>query len=136
VEAFQIPSGSMIPTLEVGDHIFVAKFSYGVGIPFTKKKVLEYHQPERGDIIVFKYPRDESVDYIKRVVGLPGDRVDLRKNELFINGRPVPHSLVETYDYREDCYGPGELWQETLGKAEHQKMQCPQKSGVISAEAG
>src|SRR5262249_48300106 len=77
VEAFQIPSGSMIPTLEVGDHIFVSKFAYGLSIPFTNTKVLKLAQPERGDVIVFKYPRDPSTDYIKRVVGLPGDVVEM-----------------------------------------------------------
>src|SRR5450755_2575380 len=73
VEAFQIPSGSMIPTLEVGDHIFVAKFSYGLVVPFSNKKILEFRQPSRGDVIVFKFPQDPSIDYIKRVVGLPGE---------------------------------------------------------------
>ena len=77
VEAFQIPSGSMIPTLEVGDHIFVSKFSYGLSIPFTDMKVLKYSQPQRGDVIVFKFPNDHSTDYIKRVVGLPGDTVEI-----------------------------------------------------------
>ena len=71
VEAFQIPSGSMIPTLEVGDHIFVSKFAYAVGIPFTNAKIAELGKPKRGDIIVFKYPPDQSIDYIKRVIGLP-----------------------------------------------------------------
>src|SRR5688572_32788885 len=66
VEAFQIPSGSMIPTLEVGDHIFVSKFSYGLSIPFTDVKIMQYGQPVRGDVIVFKYPLDKSIDYIKR----------------------------------------------------------------------
>ena len=79
VEAFQIPSGSMIPTLEVGDHIFVSKFSYGLSIPFTDTKILQYGTPERGDVIVFKFPQDHSTDYIKRVVGLPGDTVEVRQ---------------------------------------------------------
>ena len=87
VEAFQIPSGSMIPTLEMGDHIFVAKFSYGLVVPFSNKKIFEFHQPERGDVIVFKYPQDPSVDYIKRVVGLPGEKIELRQNEVFINDK-------------------------------------------------
>src|SRR5439155_15472210 len=78
VEAFQIPSGSMIPTLEVGDHIFVSKFSYGLVVPFSNKKIFEFRHPSRGDVIVFKYPQDPSIDYIKRVVGLPGETVELR----------------------------------------------------------
>ena len=105
VEAFQIPSGSMIPTLEVGDHIFVAKFSYGLGIPFTNTKVFEVALPKRGDVIVFKFPLDPSTDYIKRVVGLPGDRIELRQNELFINGRPVPREHVGAYRYSESGRG-------------------------------
>src|SRR5688572_19459159 len=94
VEAFQIPSGSMIPTLEIGDHIFVSKFSYGIGIPFTYKKILQFGSPKRGDVIVFRYPLDPEIDYIKRVVGLPGEKIELRKNELFIDGRPMVREHV------------------------------------------
>src|SRR3954467_11083638 len=97
VEAFQIPSGSMIPTLAVGDHIFVSKFSYGLVVPFSNKKILELRQPSRGDVIVFKYPQDPSIDYIKRVVGLPGETVELRHNEVFINNRPMPRERVGPY---------------------------------------
>src|SRR5882672_11375992 len=89
VEAFQIPSGSMIPTLEVGDHIFVSKFAYGLSIPFTNMKVMQYAQPSRGDVIVFKYPLDTSTDYIKRVVGLPGDTVETRNGQLYVNGNEI-----------------------------------------------
>jgi signal peptidase I len=128
VEAFQIPSGSMIPTLEVGDHIFVAKFSYGLGIPFTNTKVFEMALPKRGDVIVFKFPLDPSTDYIKRVVGLPGDRIELRQNELFINDRPVPREHVGAYRYSEGGRGfPDErecdLWNETLDGARHDEIQ-------------
>jgi signal peptidase I len=83
----------MIPTLEVGDHIFVSKFSYGFVVPFTNKKVFQYTGPKRGDVIVFKYPRDPETDYIKRVIGLPGDNVEVRRNEVFINGHPVEREL-------------------------------------------
>jgi signal peptidase I len=127
VEAFQIPSASMVPTLEVGDHIFVAKYSYGIGIPFTNIKLLKVRQPERGEVIVFKFPINPSDDYIKRVVGLPGDRVELRHNELFINGRPVPHHRVSGYVSAEES-SPCELWAETLGAREHKKLHCPGKS--------
>jgi signal peptidase I len=93
IEAFQIPSGSMIPTLQIGDHIFVSKFAYGIGIPFTDKKILAMAEPHRGDVIVFKYPLGPETDYIKRVVGLPGDRVEIKRNEIFINGRPMARTL-------------------------------------------
>lgn len=124
VEAFQIPSGSMIPTLEIGDHIFVSKFSYGIGVPFTYRKVLQFGSPKRGDVIVFRYPLDKEVDYIKRVVGLPGERVEVRKNELFIDGKPVPREHVPGPCTIED--NPPSLrefncdrWIETLDGREH-----------------
>lgn len=95
IEPYKIPSGSMIPTLFIGDHIFVNKFSYGFKVPFTDfflDKPLYIGQekvPTRGDVIVFKYPRDESINYIKRVVGLPGDRIAIREKVLYINDKPV-----------------------------------------------
>jgi signal peptidase I len=120
IEAFQIPSGSMIPTLEIGDHIFVSKFAYGIGIPFTDKKILALREPHRGDVIVFKYPLGPETDYIKRVVGLPGDKVEIRRNEIFINGRPMPREL-STSGPCPDSDGmarmgniPCELWVENL----------------------
>lgn len=145
VEAFQIPSGSMIPTLEVGDHIFVAKFSYGLGIPFTNTKILGLKQPERGDVIVFKYPLDPGTDYIKRVVGLPGDRIELRQDELFVNDRPVPREHRGIYRYSESGRGaPDErecdLWEETLDRNAHWEIQeigrIPQSFGPVVVPAG
>jgi signal peptidase I len=133
VEAFQIPSGSMIPTLEVGDHIFVSKFAYGLSIPFTNMKILQLAQPERGDIVVFKYPLDTSTDYIKRVVGLPGDVIEMRQEELYVNGRAVPRQRVpRPYHYTDASHGvappedhEGELWIETLDGKKHQTIQEP-----------
>src|ERR1700690_3191541 len=108
VEAFQIPSGSMIPTLEVGDHIFVSKFAYGLSIPFTNTKILQLADPKRGDIIVFKYPLDPGTDYIKRVVGLPGDVIEMRQEELYINGKAVPRERVpRPYPYSDAGHGTG-----------------------------
>ena len=130
VEAFQIPSGSMIPTLEVGDHIFVSKFSYGLSIPFTDMKILKYSQPQRGDVIVFKFPNDHSTDYIKRVVGLPGDTVETRQNQLYVNGReirrererrPCRYNESATAGDDHDC----EYWTETLGNKVHQTILEP-----------
>jgi signal peptidase I len=133
VEAFQIPSGSMIPTLEVGDHIFVSKFAYGLGIPFTDVKILELRQPERGDVIVFKYPIEPGTDYIKRVVGLPGDVVEVRQHEVFINGHAMPRQRVPMPCHYSESAHPGlvpedhdcEEWEETLGTKRHATIQEP-----------
>ncbi len=95
IEPYKIPSGSMIPTLFIGDHIFVNKFSYGFKVPLTEffldKPIYMTKQevPARGDVIVFKYPRDESINYIKRVVGLPGDTISIRDKILYINNKPL-----------------------------------------------
>lgn len=86
IEAFKIPSGSMIPTLVVGDHIFVNKFRYGIRLPFSKKWIFKFKEPQRGETIVFMYPDNEKLDFIKRVVGVPGDRIRLDGDDLYING--------------------------------------------------
>jgi signal peptidase I len=90
VEPFKIPSGSMLPTLLVGDFILVNKYTYGIRLPVINAKVLEINLPLRGEVMVFKYPDDPTLDYIKRVVGVPGDRIAYRKKRLFINGEPAP----------------------------------------------
>jgi signal peptidase I len=133
VEAFQIPSGSMIPTLEVGDHIFVSKFAYAIGIPFTNTKIAKLGKPRRGDIIVFKYPPDQKIDYIKRVVGLPGETIEVRHNEVFIDGRPMPRELLPgscVSDDGEWAEGiadrhPCEKWMEHLDTRSHITHQDP-----------
>jgi signal peptidase I len=89
VQAFKIPSGSMLPTLLVGDHLLVTKFVYGVDLPFVDGKVMAFKTPERKDIIVFKYPEDPTRDFIKRVVGVAGDRVEVRSKRLYVNGEPL-----------------------------------------------
>ena len=91
-EPFKIPSGSMIPTLRVGDLILVNKFHYGVRLPVFNTKVLANNEPQRGDVMVFRYPPQPSLDYIKRVVGVPGDEVAYLNKRLSINGQPVPRS--------------------------------------------
>jgi signal peptidase I len=136
VEAFQIPSGSMIPTLQIGDHIFVSKFSYGVEVPFTDLKVLRLAEPKRGDVIVFKYPLGPETDYIKRVVALPGDTIEIRRNELFINGRPMPRELQdEPCHYQEvEPFGGGlrdrdcRLWREKLDNRSHWTVEEPRRA--------
>ncbi|HAS55614.1 MAG TPA: signal peptidase I, partial [Nitrospiraceae bacterium] len=93
VEAFKIPSGSMIPTLRIGDHLLVNKFVYGPRIPFTDLRIFTWKEPKRGEIIVFRYPEDETKNFIKRVVGVPGDKVQIIRGRLMINDTPV--SIVE-----------------------------------------
>ena len=88
VQAFKIPSGSMEPTLLVGDHILVNKFLYGIKIPFINKTLIPISEPKRDDVIVFIYPVDESKDFIKRVIGLPGDEIEIIGNKIHINGKP------------------------------------------------
>ena len=101
VEAFKIPSGSMIPTLLVGDHIFVNKFAYGFRLPFSEwlpsgpVTLISREAPRRGDIIVFLYPKDESLHYIKRVVAVAGDTIEVRNKVVFLNGKAVPHDPVD-----------------------------------------
>ena len=106
-EPFNIPSGSMIPSLLVGDYLFVSKFSYGysryslpLGPNVYRGRIL-FHQPERGDVVVFKLPTDPSIDYIKRLIGLPGDSIQVVNGILQINGQPVQRERIEDYVYRD-----------------------------------
>ena len=118
VEPFKIPSGSMIPTLLVGDFILVNKYTYGIRLPVINKKIIDINEPERGDVMVFRYPEDPTVDYIKRVVGLPGDKVVYQNKRLTINGREVP--LKEAGDFLlKDKIQFLKQYIETLGKTEH-----------------
>jgi len=97
-EPFRIPSGSMMPTLLVGDFILVNKFAYGIRLPVINKKIIGLNEPKRGDIVVFRYPRDPSVDYIKRVIGLPGDKISYDENkQLTVNGIPVKQVSMGLY---------------------------------------
>lgn len=115
-EPFRIPSGSMVPTLMIGDHVVVNKASYGlwvpavlVEIPFMESawvvprfELLDWGDPARGDIIVFRYPKDESLHYIKRVVAIPGDRIKVKNNQIFLNGVPQERTYVDKYDFIDD----------------------------------
>ena len=89
VQAFKIPSGSMKPTLIVGDHLIVNKFIYGIKIPLIDRFIIQFNRPERGDIVVFKWPKDESKDFIKRVVGIEGDVVEIKSDILYVNGGKI-----------------------------------------------
>jgi signal peptidase I len=96
-EPFKIPSSSMVPTLQVGDLILVNKFIYGVRLPIINKKIIEVQQPQRGDVMVFKFPKDPSLDYIKRVVGVPGDKIVYKNKRLTINGKELSYRQLPDY---------------------------------------
>ncbi len=113
-EPFQIPSSSMVPTLLVGDLILVNKFTYGIRLPVLNKKIMEINNPQRGDVMVFKYPKDKLLSYIKRVIGVPGDKISYKNKHLMINGKdvsyqPLPDYLDENLTYskqfNEDLFG-------------------------------
>ena len=99
VEPFKIPSGSMMPTLIAGDFIAVNKFSYGLRLPVFNKLIFETGSPQRGDVFVFHYPKDPSIDYIKRVIGLPGDNIKYENKKLFVNDVAVSQTYTSTYKY-------------------------------------
>lgn len=123
VQAFKIPSGSMIPTLRIGDHILVNKFLYGIKFPFIDKKI-PLTKPQRGDIIVFKYPIEPDKDYIKRIMGVPGDTIKVKFDTIVVNGEKVPCELQGERRYRESEDGrPTEytsvLYIETVNGKKH-----------------
>lgn len=122
-EPFRIPSDSMMPTLFAGDFIFVSKFSYDLRLPVFNTKILETGDPQRGDVVVFKLPSDPSVNYIKRLVGLPGDHIVVVNNQVYINGQPAPVEMTGYYNDR--TYANGRLAVETLGTVRHQVMYLP-----------
>ena len=125
-EPFKIPSGSMIPTLLVGDLILVNKYHYGVRLPVINKKIIANHDPKRGDVMVFRFPRDTSIDYIKRVVGVPGDEISFRNQKLYVNGQPAPLEALPPpgfYDETTLRYYPE--FKEKLGDVEHRILVDP-----------
>ena len=133
VEPFKIPSSSMVPTLLVGDFILVNKFTYGIRLPVLNKKIVELGEPKRGDVMVFRWPRNPSLDYIKRVVGLPGDRVEYRNKRLTINGQPVPMRQIPDYLSKERMQF-SLRFVETLGGVEHEILQDPDTSAAVSTD--
>jgi signal peptidase I len=112
VEAFKIPSGSMLPTLQIGDHLFVNKYLYGLRVPLTHRKFLEFREPRRGEVVVFIYPREEDKDFIKRIVGVAGDLIEVRQRQLFVNGRPIPRSPVAGPCHYSDVQEGTGVWSE------------------------
>ncbi|NOT86005.1 MAG: signal peptidase I [Methylococcaceae bacterium] len=141
VEPFRIPSGSMMPTLLVGDFILVNKFTYGIRLPVINTKIIEMNNPQRGDIVVFRFPKDPSVDYIKRVIGVPGDRIAYYDKVLHINDKLIPQASLGIYQ----GVGQGaemtgaEHKRENLQTVEHDmliKNGAPTVEGVYQVPAG
>lgn len=126
-EPFRIPSSSMLPTLRIGDFIFVNKYVYGLRLPVLRTKVIDVEGPDRGDVVVFRLPSDPKTNYIKRVVGLPGDVVEYRDKRLTINGNPV--SLQVNGLYEDAGRGTIHLGEEILGDVGHEVLISPGRFG-------
>ncbi len=133
VEPFKIPSGSMIPTLHVGDFILVNRYTYGLRLPIVNKKFIEVNQPQRGDVMVFHYPNDPSIDYIKRVVGVPGDAIVYRDKKLWINGLEQTQQQEGEYNYVETGlrFVHTERKKENLSGREHAILLNPEVPQVL-----
>ncbi|MEC9205572.1 MAG: signal peptidase I [Pseudomonadota bacterium] len=119
VEPYRIPSGSMIPTLLVGDFILVKKYQYGIKMPLSNQLLIENRKPQYGDIIVFQYPLNKEINYIKRVIALPGDRIDYINKQVFINGKKVSHLNISSHMISEQDIGSGKIIKEKLFKNTH-----------------
>ena len=127
VQAFKIPSGSMIPTLDIGDHILVNKFIYGVRLPFTDFTLVPIRHPERGDVVVFKFPKDESKDFIKRVIGLPGDTLEVKNKAVYVNGQ----KMDELYAVHDES---GELSSLMQGRDNFGPVSVPKHSYFVMGD--
>jgi signal peptidase I len=123
VEPFRIPSASMMPTLLIGDFILVNKYEYGIRLPVLNSRIVENEHPRRGDIIVFRYPEDPSIPYIKRVIGVPGDKLEYRDKILYINNHPMDQEIIGTYD--TESTGTVSWLQENLGTVNHEILINP-----------
>lgn len=130
-EPFKIPSGSMVPTLLVGDLILVNKFTYGVRLPVVNIKLTEGNKPQRGDVMVFRYPPRPSLDYIKRVVGLPGDTVAYLNKRLTINGKPVDTQALPDF-FDEDASQYFKQFEESLGEQPHRLLNDARRPAFVA----
>lgn len=130
-EPFKIPSTSMVPTLQVGDLILVNKYTYGIRLPILNKKVIEVNDPQRGDVMVFKYPENMTLDYIKRVVGVPGDTVTYRNKHLIVNGEQVSYKALPDY-LDEETLSYSKLLTENLNGVAHQILNNPRAPSYVS----
>ena len=133
-EPFKIPSGSMIPTLLIGDLILVNKFTYGIRLPVVNTKITEGNAPQRGDVMVFRYPPQPSVDYIKRVVGVPGDEVAYINKRLTINGKEVPTTAQPDF-FDESTMRYFKQFEETLGAQPHRVLNNPDAPAFVQGAA-
>ncbi|MFZ4077259.1 MAG: signal peptidase I [Legionellaceae bacterium] len=118
IEPFRIPSGSLEPTLLVGDFVAVNKFAYGLRLPVLEKKIIALGQPQRGDVTVFRWPPDPSFDYIKRVIGVPGDHIEYHDKKLTINGTPIPQRFIQ-YTTDESSGNPVAQYEEVINGIKH-----------------
>ena len=141
VEPFQIPSGSMKPTLAVGDFILVNKFAYGIRLPVLDTKIIDVSDPQRGDVMVFRYPNDPNINYIKRVVGIPGDRVAVEGKQVYINGEALPRRFLyegldeeARGDRNSGVYPTARYYTETLGDVEHSIRERDRVRGSVRRE--
>ncbi len=123
-EPFRIPSDSMMPTLLDGDFIVVNKYAYGLRLPVINRKIVAVGEPQRGDVVVFRWPPDPSTNFIKRLVGLPGDHVEVRDNHVWVNGQPLDSMLAQER-YSDGCYVNFAIAHEHLGEHQHEAMYCP-----------
>jgi signal peptidase I len=141
VEPFKIPSGSMMPTLLAGDFILVNKFTYGLRVPILNNTFIETQHPKRGDVFVFHYPPDPSIDYIKRVVGLPGDKILYQDKQLYINGQKLDMTYLNDYTYESAGLNQvhAKRFKEQLGDVQHDVLleeDSMSREGAFEVPAG
>ena len=133
-EPFNIPSDSMVPTLETGDYILVNKYQYGVRLPITNTKILDIGEPKRGDVAVFRYPANPKISYIKRIIGLPGDKIESDHGQLFINGQKVTQTPTQ-FSRPKDIYDTAQsiYYYETMGEHKHLVRLLEGQNTLVSA---